>query len=67
MDAQNELEQARLWRAQREQQIEREQWAQESNEQADRAIDMLGVYGIAFICALIMCALGLAFYADKLG
>ena len=62
-----ELARARKLRAEREKQIEREQWAQESNEQADRAIDMLGVYGTGLIFALIMCALGLAWYADKLG
>ena len=62
-----ELARARKWREEREKQVEHEKWAQESNQQADRAIDMLGVYGTGLIFALIMCALGLAWYADKLG
>ena len=55
-----ELARAREWRAEREKQIEHKKWAQESNQQADRAIDMLGVYGTGLLFALVICALGLA-------
>ena len=62
-----ELARARKWRAEREKQIEHKECAQQSNDESDRAIEMLGMCGTAFICALILCALLLAWYADKLG
>ena len=62
-----ELARVRTWRAIRERQIEHEAEANQSNDQANRRMDMLGVYGTGLIFALVICALGLAWYADKLG
>ena len=62
-----ELERLRIYRKRREKQVEHATEAKQSDEQANRRMDMLGVYGTAFICALIGCALGLAWYADNLG